>query len=52
MVSQIEKYKSTIVEILRNHDVNKASLFGSIVRDEMTDESDVDILKELSHKLN
>lgn len=48
MASQIEKYKSTIVEILRNHDVNKASLFGSIVRDELTDESDVDILIEFN----
>ena len=48
MASQIEKYRSIIVEILRNHDVNKASLFGSIVRDEMTDESDVDILIEFN----
>ena len=48
MASQIEKYKGTIVEILRNHDVNKASLFGSIVRDEFTEESDVDILIEFN----
>ena len=48
MASQIERYKNTIVEILRNHDVNKASLFGSIVRDELTDESDVDILIEFN----
>lgn len=48
MASQIERYKSTIVDILRNHDVNKASLFGSIVRDELTDESDVDILIEFN----
>jgi hypothetical protein len=48
MASQIERYRSIIVEILRNHDVNKASLFGSIVRDEMTDESDVDILIEFN----
>ncbi len=48
MASQIEKYKNTILEILRNHDVNKASLFGSIVRDELTDESDIDILIEFN----
>ena len=48
MASQIERYRNIIVEILRNHDVNKASLFGSIVRDEMTDESDVDILIEFN----
>ena len=48
MASQIERYRNIIVELLKNHDVNKASLFGSIVRDEMTDESDVDILIEFN----
>jgi predicted nucleotidyltransferase len=46
MESQIEKYKDLIVEILKKHDVRKASLFGSIVREEMTLDSDVDILVE------
>ena len=35
-----------IVDILRRNDVKKASFFGSIVRGEMTDESDIDILVE------
>lgn len=46
MISQIEKHKGTILEILKKHDVKRASLFGSIVREEMTDESDIDILIE------
>ena len=46
MISQIEKYKDAIVNVLNKHDVKRASLFGSIVREEMTDESDIDILIE------
>jgi len=46
MVSQIEKLKEKILEKLIEHEVKRASLFGSIVREEMTDESDIDILIE------
>ncbi|NVM38526.1 MAG: nucleotidyltransferase family protein [Candidatus Lokiarchaeota archaeon] len=46
MVSQIEKYKEKILAKLKEHEVKRASLFGSIVREEMTDESDIDILIE------
>ena len=46
MVSQIEKYKEKILDKLKEHDVKRASLFGSIVREEMTGESDIDILIE------
>jgi predicted nucleotidyltransferase len=46
MESQIEKYKKTILEILKKHEVKKASLFGSIVREEMTIDSDIDLLIE------
>ena len=46
MVSQIEKYKEKILTKLKEHNVKRASLFGSIVREEMTDESDIDILIE------
>ena len=46
MVSQIEKYKEKILAKLKEHDVKRASLFGSIVREDMTDESDIDILIE------
>ncbi len=46
MKSQIDKYKDLIVEILKKHDVKRASLFGSIVRKELTSESDIDLLVE------
>ena len=50
MISQIGKYKDLMLEILKKHDVKRASLFGSIVREEMTDESDIDILIEFNGK--
>ena len=46
MNSQIDKYKDIILAILKKHDVKKASLFGSIVRKEMTRDSDIDLLVE------
>jgi predicted nucleotidyltransferase len=48
MNSQIDKYKDLILEILKKHDVKRASLFGSIVRKEMTSASDIDLLVEFS----
>jgi len=46
MESQIEKYKEIILEILKKHEVKKASLFGSIVREELTINSDIDLIIE------
>ena len=46
MESQIEKHKEIILEILKKHEVKKASLFGSIVREELTINSDIDLLIE------
>ncbi|KKK42883.1 MAG: Nucleotidyltransferase domain protein [Candidatus Lokiarchaeum sp. GC14_75] len=46
MKSQIDKYKDLIIEILKKHDVKRASLFGSIVQGEMTSKSDIDLLVE------
>jgi len=46
MESQIGKYKEIILEILKKHEVKKASLFGSIVREEMTTNSDIDLIIE------
>jgi len=42
MTSQIDEYKDVILEILKKNDVKRDSLFGSIVREEMTNESDID----------
>nr|QNO51592.1 hypothetical protein FJOHDBIG_00041 [Methanosarcinales archaeon ANME-1 ERB6] len=43
---QIEEIKKTLIEALRKHEVKKAALFGSIVRGEATEESDIDLLIE------
>jgi predicted nucleotidyltransferase len=42
----LEELKKTLIDVLRKHDVKKAALFGSIVRGEATDESDIDLLIE------
>jgi predicted nucleotidyltransferase len=43
---QIEELRKTLIDMLRKHEVKKAALFGSIVRGEATDESDIDPLVE------
>ena len=43
---QIEELRKTLIDMLRKHEVKKAALFGSIVRGEATDESDIDLLVE------
>ncbi|MDP2209211.1 MAG: nucleotidyltransferase family protein [Bacteroidota bacterium] len=42
-----DEIKSIAISILKNHGVVRAALFGSVVRGEMTPESDIDILVEL-----
>lgn len=43
----ILEIKNKIIPILRKYGVTKASLFGSIVRGENTEDSDIDLLVEL-----
>ncbi|MFC2157872.1 nucleotidyltransferase family protein [Acidobacteriota bacterium] len=43
----IPEIKRKIAPILKRYGVTKASLFGSIVREEETEESDIDLLVEL-----
>jgi predicted nucleotidyltransferase len=43
---QIDEIKKTLIDVLREHEVKKAALFGSIVRGEATEESDIDLLIE------
>ncbi len=45
-VNQIDEIKKMLIKVLRQHGVKKAALFGSIVRGESTEESDVDLLIE------
>ena len=45
-IMTINQIKKKILPILRKNDVNRASLFGSVVRGEATEESDIDLLVE------
>lgn len=45
----IKKIKEKIVPILKDAGVSHSSLFGSYVRDEQTEKSDVDILVDFPH---
>jgi uncharacterized protein len=47
---QIQEFRSKIIEVLQRHDIQRASLFGSIVRDEMREDSDIDLLVEFRGK--
>lgn len=44
---RIEKVKSKILPVLKQAGVTKSSLFGSYVRGDQTESSDIDILVEL-----
>ncbi|TFF88263.1 MAG: hypothetical protein EU549_03375 [Promethearchaeota archaeon] len=46
MKDQVLKIKYEIIEILKQHDVKKAAFFGSIIRDDFNEDSDIDILIE------
>jgi len=41
---KFEEIKAKIIPILRRYDVEKAALFGSYVKDEEREDSDIDIL--------
>jgi predicted nucleotidyltransferase len=44
--NQIAEIKKTIIDVLKKHEVKKAALFGSLVRGEATERSDIDLLVE------
>ncbi|MCX9011166.1 MAG: nucleotidyltransferase family protein [Candidatus Methanoperedens sp.] len=50
MTDQITEIKNKILNTLRKNDVKRASLFGSVVRGELTEESDIDILVEFGSR--
>ncbi|MCX7098289.1 MAG: nucleotidyltransferase family protein [Methylococcales bacterium] len=47
MNNLITSNKATILNLAKLHGVNSISLFGSMVRDDISDNSDVDFLVEL-----
>ncbi|MBI3583666.1 MAG: nucleotidyltransferase family protein [Nitrospinae bacterium] len=47
---QINAIKKTLIEVAKRYGVKKAALFGSIVRGETTEGSDIDLLIEFEGK--
>jgi len=48
----IEEIKRKIIPILRKYGVKRASIFGSAVRGEMREDSDIDILVEIDKDIS
>jgi predicted nucleotidyltransferase len=51
-MNEIDEKKNTLIEILRKHEVKRASLFGSAVTGETTGDSDIDLLVEFQGNKN
>ena len=51
-MQQVEEIKQQIIKTLKTHGIKKASLFGSIVRGEMKEDSDIDILVEIEKDIS
>lgn len=47
MKDQITEIKNKILPVLKKYDIKKAGIFGSVVRGEARNDSDVDILVEI-----
>lgn len=52
MRKYIEEFKQKILPILHRYNIKKAGLFGSCVRGEMSETSDIDILVEIEDDIS
>lgn len=52
MKIDIEDLKRKIIPILQSHGVKRAGLFGSYVRGDMREDSDIDILVEIEEDIS
>jgi len=50
MNQQVTEFKNIIMNTLEQNDVSRASFFGSLVRGELKEDSDIDILVEFNGK--
>jgi len=46
MSMELEEIRNKIIPVLQRHDIKKAAIFGSFVREEQKEDSDIDILVE------
>jgi predicted nucleotidyltransferase len=49
---ELQEIQKTVEPILRKHNIKRAGLFGSVVRNKVSESSDVDILVELGEKIS
>ena len=47
---ELEELKNKIIPVLQRNDVKRAAVFGSFVREEQKEDSDIDILVEFEGK--
>ncbi len=52
MSSKVKDIAEKILPVLKKHDVKRAGVFGSVVRGEATEQSDIDVLVELPPNLS
>jgi predicted nucleotidyltransferase len=52
MMRTIEEIRQRILPILEKHNIKKAGLFGSFIRGEMREDSDIDILVEIEDNIS
>ena len=52
MNTNINQIKKTILPILQRYGVSKAALFGSVVKDRMRTDSDIDILVQIDKDIS
>jgi len=48
----VKEIKNRILPILKKYGVTRAGVFGSVVREEATEDSDIDILVEIGGKMS
>jgi predicted nucleotidyltransferase len=51
-MKDMEELKRRIISVLQKYDVKRAGLFGSCVRGEFSEESDIDILVEIESDIS
>jgi len=50
--SRIEEIKQKIIPILKRYEAKRAGLFGSCIKDEINEDSDVDILVQIDKDIS
>jgi len=52
IMKKIDKIKRKILPILKRYNVRRAGIFGSVVRGEEHEESDIDVLVEIESRMS